>query len=105
MKTRLTGYRDYGFDDGEEKELKKYCKSHEFDSHRNLWESAVNANRSIAVELFVSIAKGLSYEDICKSWDIPLPKADFYGYQRKCLSTLRNFLIFEGKWQYESANK
>lgn len=98
MKTRLTGYRDYGFDEGEEKELKKYCKSQNFDNHRNLWEAAVDANKSIAIDLFYSILSGLSYEDLIKIKCIPLPKADFYGYQRKCLSTLRNFLIFERKW-------
>lgn len=99
MKIREMGYRDYGFDNGEEKRLKAYCRSSEFSEHKSLLDSAISSCPCIAPDLYYSIVGGVSYDDLIKIKCIPLPKADFYGYQRKCLSIFRNFLLFYGKWR------
>lgn len=99
MKTREKGYHDYGFDSGEEKKLKAYCRNKNFSDHKTLMDSAISSNPYIAPDLYYSIAGGVSYDDLMKIKYIPLPKTDFYGYQRKCLSIFRNFLLMYGKWE------
>ena len=87
MKTRETSYEDYGFDINEAKRLKEYCRSPHFSDHKTLMDSAISANPCIASDLYYSITSGVSYEDLIKIKYIPLPKTDFYGYQRRCLAT------------------
>lgn len=99
MKTREMGYRDYGFDVGEEKRLKDYCRRSNFSDHKTLMDSAISSNPYMAADLYYSIVGGVSYDDLIKIKYIPLPKSDFYGYQRKCLSIFRNFLLMYGKWK------
>lgn len=99
MKTRETSYEDYGFDINEAKRLKEYCRSPHFSDHKTLMDSAISANPCIASDLYYSIAGGVSYDDLIKIKYIPLPKTDFYGYQRRCLATFRNFLLIYGKWK------
>lgn len=89
MKTRETSYLDYGMDKDEVKQLKEYCKSAQFVEHDKLLQSAITSNKSIAAELYYSIVRGISYEELIKIKNIPLPKTDFYGYQRKCLAIFK----------------
>lgn len=99
MKTREKGYTDYGFDCGEEKKLKEYCKNSEFREFDTLLQSAISSNPAIAGDLFYSLLNGLSYDSLEKIKYIPYSKGDFYAYQRRCLSVFRNFLLLYGKWK------
>ena len=98
MKTRETGYKDYGFEQGEEKKLKEYCKNSGFSDHELLLNAAIETNPAIASDLYYTIVSGLSYESIDKVRYVPISKGDFYGYQRKCLYIFRDFLRIYGKW-------
>lgn len=89
MKTREKGYMDYGFNADEAKKLKEYCRSAQFTEHNMLMQSALSSNQSIASELYYSIARGISYDELTKIKHIPLSKTDFYGYQRKCLAIFK----------------
>lgn len=89
MKTREKSYSDYGFKKDEAKKLKDYCKSAQFEEHGKLLQSAITSNKSIASELYFSIAGGVSYDELIKIKHIPLSKTDFYGYQRKCLAIFK----------------
>lgn len=99
MNTREMGYSDYGFDSGEEKLLKQYCRLETFSDYDTLLQSALSANPAIAGDLFYSLLNGLSYDSLIKIKYIPYSKGDFYAYQRRCLSVFRNFLLFYGKWK------
>lgn len=99
MKLREKSYRDYGFEPGEEKKLKEYCRGPNFSDHKTLIDSAISSNPYIASDLYYSIAGGVSYDDLCKIKHVPIPKVDFYGYQRRCLSIFRNFLLLYEKWK------
>ena len=99
MRTREKGYEKYGFEPGEEKRLKEYCKNEGFSDHDILLQSAISSNPQIAVDLFYSLINGISYDRLMTLKYIPIPKTDFYGYQRKCLSMFRNLLLFYGKWE------
>lgn len=98
IRVRETGYDDYGLEPGEDKKIKKYCASAGFDDHLLLFNSALDANKQLASELYYSISKGLSYEDIDRVCYIPISKGDFYGYQRKTLYIFRDMLRLHGKW-------
>lgn len=99
MKTREKGYRDYGFEKDDEKLIKEFCKSNAFTEHDILLQASISANPYIAADLFYSLINGISYDNLSKIKYIPLPKSDFYGYQRKCLSIFRNLLMLLGKWK------
>lgn len=99
IRTREMGYDDYGLGPGEDKRLKKYCTSPDFDDHMLLLNSALGANKYLASDLYYSIAKGLSYEDMDRTCYIPISKGDFYGYQRKTLYIFRDMLRLYGKWE------
>ena len=98
MKTRETGYDDYGFEEKEDKRLKAYCRSAEFEDHILLFHACLSANRQLAATLNYSLVNALSYEDIDKKCYIPISKGDFYGWQRKALAIFREMLILNGKW-------
>lgn len=91
MKIRETSYSDYGFWKDEAKKLKEYCKSAQFEEHDKLLQSAIQSNKSIASELYYSIVRGISYDELIKIRHIPLSKTDFYGYQRKCLALFKQY--------------
>lgn len=97
MRTREKGYKDYGFAEGEEQKVKQYCRGGDFLEHDLLLQSAISANPYIASDLYYSVVKGVSYESIDRIKHIPMSKADFYGYQRKCLAIFRNWLLLYGK--------
>lgn len=99
MKTREKGYKEYGFEKGEEKLLKEFCKKEGFSEHDILLQASISSNPAIASDLFYSLINGISYDNLSKIKYIPLPKSDFYGYQRRCLSIFRNLLLLMGKWK------
>lgn len=101
MRKREMGYQEYGFDPGEEKKLKEYCQSADFTDHDILLQAAISSNPAIAADIYYSLVKGLSFERISNIRYIPIPKADFYGYQRNCLAIFRNLLVMCGKWKQE----
>lgn len=89
MKTRNKSYKDYGFEDGEEKQLISFCKSPDFNAHIKLYVSCISANEDLSEELFYSLRRGVSYDALEKAKHIPLSKTDFYAYRRKALAYLK----------------
>lgn len=99
MRKREMSYQDYGIDKDEEKRLKKYCRSPDFMEHDTLLQASISSNPAIASDIYYSLVKGVSFERINNIEYIPIPKVDFYGYQRNCLAIFRNLLIMCGKWK------
>lgn len=98
MRKREMGYQEYGFDEREEKCLKEYCRKSDFTDHGILLQAAISSNPAIVADLYYSLVKGLSFDRISNIRYIPIPKVDFYGYQRNCLAIFRNLLVMCGKW-------
>ena len=94
IKTREKGYKDYGFEPGEEKRLIQYCRSTEFDRNQELLISSISANATFANDIYYSIVKDISFDALNKIKYIPVSKNDFYAYRRKALANMRNWLIF-----------
>ena len=99
MRKREKSYQQYGFAPGEEQDLKHYCRSPDFTDHDTLLQAAIASNPSIAADLYYSLVRGLSFDRLNDVRYIPIPKVDFYGYQRNCLAIFRNLLIMCGKWR------
>ena len=99
MRKREMSYREYGFEPEEERKLKEYCRSVDFNDNDMLLQAAVSSNPVIAADLYYSLVRGLSFDRLNDIRYIPIPKVDFYGYQRNCLAIFRNLLIMCGKWR------
>lgn len=100
MRTRLKSFADYGFQPGEEKQLKEWCKAPDFNEEFLLLESAKKANDNIHNNIYFSIVKGLSYDKLDKKVYQIYIKGDFYGYQRKTLALFRDALIECGRYPF-----
>lgn len=100
MKTRNKSYRDYGFEDGEAKQLKLRCRSPNLTDYDKflLKQASIQSNPDIADLVYKSIIFKISYEELQDYEYVPIAKADFYGYQRLCLYWFRQFLMFERRW-------
>lgn len=92
-----TTYYDsgYGMTQKEVHELKRYCKSEEFNKTDLLKACIEDTNIELLNPLYDSIRYGLSYERLCMRDWVPISKIDFYGYQRKCLAKFRNAMILD----------
>lgn len=99
MRKREMGYQEYGFYPEEEKRLKEYCQKSDFSDHDTLLQAALSANPSIAADLYYSLVTGLSFDKLSNYRYIPIPKVDFYGYQRNCLWIFKDLMILYRKWE------
>lgn len=97
MRTRNAGYKNYGMSKEEANSLMEFCQSPQFCEHELLIKCAEESYQDIAPDLYYSLARGISYDDITKIRYIPLSRSDFYGYRRKCLDVFRRYLVFTGK--------
>ena len=95
MRTRHKSYKDYGFEEGEEKQLKLRCRSQDLEEHDKflLRQAAEKATPDLSKEVYDSITQNLSYDDLCCRNYVPIGRDDFYGYQRLTLYYYRNFLM------------
>lgn len=81
-------YSDYGFEAGEERQLKTACRKTDFKTITLLVVAAFRANHELWLDLVYSLVKGLSYERLPEQPNIN--KVDFYAYRRKCLYNFKN---------------
>ena len=98
MRVRQKGYLDYGFEAGEEKQLQEFCKQPDFAEDFLLLECAKKSNPVIGGDLYFSLVRGLSWEQLDKRTWQKYGKADFYAYRRKALGLFRAALIECGRY-------
>lgn len=98
MRTREKGYSDYGFKQGEEKQLQEFCRQSDFAEDSLLLECAKKSNSAIGADLYFSLIRGLSWEQLDKRTMQQYLKNDFYGYRRKTLGLFRAALIEVGRY-------
>lgn len=98
MRIRETGYSDYGFKLGEERQLQEFCKQPDFAEDFLLLECAKKANADIGSDLYFSLIRGLSWEQMDKRTWQRYSKVDFYAYRRKALGLFRAALIECGRY-------
>ena len=93
MRVRETKLTDYGFALEEERRLRKFCRQLDSADETLLLECCMEVNASISKDLYYTITSGLSFDKLGYIKNISIPRTDFYGYQRKVLSTFRKALI------------
>ena len=98
MRTRNMKFCDYDFREGEAKELLKYCQRPDFAEDFLLLECAKKSNPVIGGDLYFSLIRGLSWEQLSKRTWQQYSKVDFYGYRRKTLGLFRAALIECGRY-------
>ena len=100
VRTRERSYFDYGFKEGEERQLQEFCRRPDFAEDFLLLECAKKANTNIGGDLYFSLIRGLSWEQMDKRTCQQYSKGDFYGYRRKALGLFREALIECGRYPF-----
>ena len=98
MRARLMKFDDYGFSPREDKRLREFCRTPDFAECFLLIESAKRANADICNDLYYSLVEGVSYDKLDKAKSVPIPRPDFYGYQRKTLAIFKAALCKAGRY-------
>ena len=93
MRVRETKLSDYGFTPDEERQLRQFCRRPDFAEDFLLLECAKKANSAIGGDLYFSLIRGLSWEQMDKRTWQRYSKVDFYAYRRKTLGLFRAALI------------
>lgn len=97
MRTREKGYEDYGFSDKDEaRRLIHFCRKSTFPYSAQLMICAQQSNGAIANDIYRTITQKMSYADISAYKRIPISERDFYGYRRKTLGKMREWLTGMG---------
>lgn len=100
MRVRESKYSDYGFKPGEEKQLQEWCRRSDFTEDSLLLECAKKSNSVIGGDLYFSLIRGLSWEQLDRRTMQQYSKVDFYGYRRKALGLFRAALIECGRYTF-----
>ena len=100
MRVRESSYSDYGFNPGEERQLQEFCRRPDFAEDFLLLECAKKANATIGGDLYFSLIRGLSWEQMDRHTCQMYSKSDFYGYRRKTLGLFREALIECGRYPF-----
>ena len=98
MRVRKCGYSDYGFKPGEERQLQEFCRRPDFAEDFLLLECSKKSNPVIGGDLYFSLIRGLSWEQLDKRTCQQYSKVDFYAYRRKTLGLFRAALIECGRY-------
>ena len=98
MRVRQCCYNDYGFVPGEETQLLKFCRRTDFAEEFLLLECAKKSNPAICADIYYSLVKGLSWEQLDKRTTQLYSKPDFYGYRRKTFGLFRAALFECGRY-------
>ena len=98
MRVRQYGYCDYGFAPGEETQLLAFCRGSDFAEEFLLLECAKKSNPAICADIYYSLVRGLSWEQLDKRTTQFYGKVDFYAYRRRTLGLFRAALIECGRY-------
>lgn len=88
MRSRYMGYSDYGLTADEVRSIKELCDNIECGSEEDvlLRSCCHEVNPNIENALYISLKKGISYDEMSKRDYIPIYKNDFYGYRRRVMA-------------------
>ena len=80
----------------EQREIAERCKKLDLLEQDLLLQAAREANVGIADDLYYSLRRGLSYEELGKRGCTFINKGDFYAYRRKAINIFYAALILNG---------
>ena len=88
MSVREKSYEDYGVTPDEINLAIKFSRIKQIDNSKTVIETAYDVKAEIATDIYYSIIKGLSYDELSKKNYIPIPRGDFYAYRRKTIAMI-----------------
>ena len=93
---------EYGFEEGEDRQLKQYCLNLELPDKLLLLQCAHECNPMIEDDLFYSISKGVAFQILARKGIDQNYKchADVYGYKRKTLALFKSALQACGRYPF-----
>lgn len=98
MRVRETYFKDYGLDRDKIKQIKKWCLDASPDEKQSIiLDACKKSNPALMDALYFSITQNIGFDTLCRSKYVPLPKIDFYGYQRKAYMAIHDRLKADGK--------
>ena len=98
MRIRETYYRDYGLSKQEVERLRKWCLDASPEEKRDIILDACKySNPALMDALYFSITQDVGFDTLCRSKHVPVPKIDFYGYQRLAYKTIYDRLKAGGR--------
>lgn len=97
MRTRDKLFKHYGFSDQDKEELKLFCRSSNAENKKIVRFACFRSNPEIEEMLYISLTSGKGYDALSAKKYIPIGKKDFYGYQRKALSFVYDYLRLRKK--------
>lgn len=105
MRSRCMGYDDYNLHMDDVRAIKELCKNIKAGSEDELVLKGCCrvVNPNIAEQLYASLTKGLSYDEMSKREYIPIYKNDFYGYRRKAMAQFFN-LCLDTQWRKQNVH-
>lgn len=95
MRTRYTGFNDYGMDDHESKEIKELCQKAEGSDLVLLLMACQDSYEYAAFEMFLSLKLNISFDRLVNDFahEICISKEDFYGHRRKSMYLFKEKLM------------
>lgn len=89
---RDTYMKDYGISYEENLRLIKFCQNAADEERENILQITREVYPSISIPLYKNLTTGLGYDRLSKEEPIRMQRKDFYGYRRKCLKEIYDFL-------------
>ena len=99
LRIRDKWLKDYGLSDDTRRFLIDFCTHAAPKDKEMIQKVCKSVKPELAQQLFDSLTLGISYDKLSAKEYIPLPKHDFYGYQRKALSLIDDYLRLFGRIQ------
>lgn len=95
MRARNKGYKDYGIDEEEIKEIILYCRNLKGEEREEVfkWIQQKGINQYVATYIIKSLVDGLSFEKMDKKYNLAMNKEDFYGYRRKSMEAVKRYML------------
>lgn len=92
MRTREKTYEDYGYTRDQANEAKLIARKKDLSIQEKLLIACNKAKPELSDELFYAIRMNLSYEDVCRSREVPISRNDWYPYIVKAVCMFADLL-------------
>ena len=102
MRKRLSSYEDYGLTKEEVEYIKKFCINANEEEKKCIKQALSQLDPYISPYVFYSLISKKSYEKIIAKDYIFMGKEDFYGHRRYGIYCIKDWLIINKMWKFNS---
>lgn len=102
MRKRLSSYEDYGLTKEEVAYIKEFCINANEEEKKCIKQALSQLDPYISPYVFYSLISKKSYEKIIAKDYIFMGKEDFYGHRRYGIYCIKDWLIINKMWKFNS---